>query len=99
MRDWLYIDHLLILYVTKISNNIKLFSIIEMNCEGQCIELKKSRKYDSTDSRFCRTCDIFIKWDGYSCPCCQTKLKSKPRNSKRLKAYLENNPEKEPKRI
>ncbi len=69
-----------------------------MDCGRQCIKFKKNRNYDSNDSRFCKTCDIFIKWDGYLCPCCHSKLKTKPRNSKRLRIFL-NNPEKEPKRL
>lgn len=71
-----------------------------MDCDGKCIQFKKSsRDYATEDSRFCPGCNVFMKWDGHTCPCCQRKLKSKPKNSKRLRTYLSNNPGKAPKRL
>ncbi len=70
-----------------------------MHCGDKCKKYKKtSRDYNTENSHFCSNCDVFIEWDGYRCPCCKTKLKSKPRHSKRLRSYFSNNPEKEPKR-
>lgn len=71
-----------------------------MSCINKCIQYKKSeRKYNTDNSRYCGTCEIFIEFDSFICPCCKCKLKTKPRHSKRLKDYLEKYPEKAPKRI
>jgi hypothetical protein len=40
----------------------------------------------------CQICELFIRWDGLSCPCCGYKLRTKPRNLKykaKLKARKE----------
>ena len=37
-------------------------------------------RYASGQKR-CQVCDIFVKWDGYHCPCCGYKLRANPRNS------------------
>ena len=40
----------------------------------------------------CQICDLFIRWDGLSCPCCGYKLRTKPRSLKykaKLKAEIE----------
>jgi hypothetical protein len=30
----------------------------------------------------CRKCEIYIKYDGHRCPCCQNRLASGPKNAK-----------------
>ncbi len=30
----------------------------------------------------CNTCEIFLYWEGFFCPCCGVKLRSKPRDGK-----------------
>ena len=69
-----------------------------MTCAGVCKKYKKIRNYNTPDSKFCRACNIFMRWSKNECPCCQNKLKSKPRNSKRLKSFWDNNPDRAPKR-
>jgi hypothetical protein len=49
-----------------------------MTCKGICIRHKASSRYDTGNKR-CRTCDLFIKWDGFFCPCCSLKLRVGPR--------------------
>ena len=69
-----------------------------MSCVGVCKKYKKIRNYGTSDSRFCPICNIFMHWGKNACPCCQNKLKSKPRNSKRLKSFWDKNPDRAPKR-
>lgn len=37
----------------------------------------------------CQTCEIFIKWQGLWCPCCNMRLRTKPRNLKYKKRLNE----------
>jgi hypothetical protein len=30
----------------------------------------------------CQVCQIFINWQGFFCPCCGYRLRTKPRNKK-----------------
>lgn len=56
-------------------------------CKETCINYKAPllnaliSKYLSGQKR-CQFCDIFIVWEGLWCPCCGTKLRTKPRSSK-----------------
>ncbi len=55
-----------------------------MTCKGICIRHKAPRpvigdRY-STGQKRCQVCEIFIKWDGLWCPCCNYRLRMKPRN-------------------
>ena len=59
-----------------------------MYCKGVCSNhaVKKPRttkggRYESGHKR-CSICEIYIIWDGKSCPCCGCNLRAKPRNSK-----------------
>ncbi len=70
-----------------------------MRCKLVCQKYKKKSRYDSSDSRFCSQCSIFIRWEGLRCPCCSIILKQKPRTSRTLRTYNKRNPKKEPKRI
>jgi hypothetical protein len=36
-------------------------------------------RYVSGQKR-CQICQIFIKWDGFWCPCCGYRLRTRPRN-------------------
>ena len=58
-----------------------------MDCDGFCVKYKKSRKYDTDNSRYCKMCNVFLEWKNLRCPCCESFLKSKPRNSTRRKAH------------
>jgi hypothetical protein len=50
-----------------------------MPCKGICIRHKASSRYIDGHKR-CKSCDLFIKWDGFSCPCCGFKLRTTPRD-------------------
>ena len=55
-----------------------------MTCKGICRKFRakkespQSGRYDSGHKR-CSTCEIFVKWDGNNCPCCNMLLRTKPR--------------------
>jgi uncharacterized paraquat-inducible protein A len=61
-------------------------------CKGFCEDYQSKGtlmkfKYETGQKR-CTRCDIFISVDGHRCPCCNTKLRTKPRNSiSRKKIY------------
>jgi hypothetical protein len=57
-----------------------------MPCKGICRRHKASRGYANGHKR-CNHCNLYIKWDGLSCPCCGYKLRVGPRHSK-FKAKL-----------
>jgi DNA-directed RNA polymerase subunit RPC12/RpoP len=58
-----------------------------MTCKGICARHKALRPADgfgrySAGQKICRTCGVFMKWDGGMwCPCCGGKLRAKPRNT------------------
>jgi hypothetical protein len=68
----------------------------KMTCKGICIRHKaqkpsKSGRYAVGQKR-CQICEIFIRWDGFWCPCCGYRLRTRPRNLKykaKLKARKE----------
>ncbi len=54
-----------------------------MICKGICETYQaklhpRMGRYKRGDKR-CQICQIFIKWEGVHCPCCGTKLRTKPR--------------------
>ena len=62
-----------------------------MTCKGMCIRYKAQKpvgkgRYASGQKR-CQICETFINYDGYYCPCCGYRLRTKPRNLK-YKAQL-----------
>lgn len=58
-----------------------------MVCKGvECIRHKALKpvgvgRYESGQKR-CQTCEIFINFAGKKCPCCNTLLRTLPRNGK-----------------
>jgi len=55
-----------------------------MSCKGICVRFKATRvrnglRYANGQKR-CQICEIFIIYDGYFCPCCGFRLRTKPRN-------------------
>ena len=56
-----------------------------MTCKGICLRHKAQKPVDSgryaSGQKRCQVCEIFIKWDLLSCPCCGFKLRTKPHNS------------------
>jgi len=72
--------------ITNIYKELILTSLI-MTCRDMCTQYKALRpttgvgRYFSGQKR-CQICDIFIKWEGFCCPCCGYKLRSKPKKLK-----------------
>ncbi|MFZ0512833.1 MAG: hypothetical protein WAM14_14595 [Candidatus Nitrosopolaris sp.] len=64
-----------------------------MVCKGICVRHKAMKPCGPTTGRYstgqkrCQVCEIFLKWDGFWCPCCGYRLRTRPRNSK-FKAEL-----------
>ena len=62
-----------------------------MPCKGICHQHKptwisQTLRYANGQKR-CQCCEIYIKWDGLWCPCCNYRLRSKPRNKKYREKY------------
>jgi hypothetical protein len=49
-----------------------------MTCKGICIHHKASGRYAYGNKR-CQHCNLFIKWEGLRCPCCEYQLSTGPR--------------------
>ena len=70
-----------------------MFCVIWMSCKGICYRYKVSKptgmgRYQAGQKR-CNLCDIFIKWDGLSCPCCKFRLRTTSRYTKYKEKFLE----------
>ena len=50
----------------------------KLHCKGICTRHKALGRYSDGNKR-CKNCDLFIKWNGLSCPCCGYKLRTNPR--------------------
>lgn len=65
-----------------------------MTCDGVTCKRYKADKpvsggrYASGQKR-CQTCEIYIWWSGVFCPCCNTRLRGKPRNMQYKEGYFE----------
>jgi len=51
-----------------------------MTCKGICIRYKATKpngvsRYQIGQKR-CNICNVYIKWDGLFCPCCNYRLRS-----------------------
>ena len=57
-----------------------------MTCKGVCIRHKALGRY-TYGHKCCKSCNVFIKWEGLCCPCCGYKLRIGPRHFS-LKAKL-----------
>jgi len=57
-----------------------------MCCKGICSKYKSKVRRDKgiykRGYKRCQLCNIFLKWDGLFCPCCNHRLRNKPRNPK-----------------
>ncbi|KAF6243169.1 hypothetical protein C6988_04760 [Nitrosopumilus sp. b1] len=61
-------------------------------CKGFCEDYQAEKtmlrlKYAEGQKR-CTLCALFIKYDGDRCPCCRSKLRTKPRNSSKPKKVV-----------
>lgn len=64
-----------------------------MTCKGICIRHKALKpmgvgRYVVGHKR-CQVCEIFIKWEGFFCPCCGYRLRTRPRNSRYKSRLME----------
>ncbi len=64
-----------------------------MACKGVCHRFKATKRvnggnYGDTQKR-CQRCEIFINWDGLWCPCCNYRLRSRPRNKQYKHKHLQ----------
>lgn len=62
-----------------------------MTCRNICVKYKvkkpyKTRRYDQGQKR-CSTCDIFLEWKGFRCPCCTNVLRTNARRLKNKKRF------------
>ncbi len=61
-------------------------------CNGICDRYKAKKpnnnigRYSNGQKR-CNSCEIFINWNGLRCPCCNNRLRTKPRSLKYKEKY------------
>ena len=55
-------------------------------CRGICIRYKAIKPHNgkryAIGQKRCKSCEIFIKWDGLWCPCCGYRLRMMPQHTK-----------------
>ena len=55
-------------------------------CNGICLQYRAQRPMDgkryTSGQKRCKSCSIFIHWDGIYCPCCNYKLRKMPTHTK-----------------
>jgi len=52
----------------------------------------------SAGQKRCQVCELFLMWDGFWCPCCGHRLRTRPRNTK-FKNELRTRKEKEKRKL
>jgi len=63
-----------------------------MVCKGICHRYKA--KWSGIQSRYaegqkrCNACEIFLKWNGFGCPCCGKLLRTRPRDGEHKRKFL-----------
>jgi hypothetical protein len=62
-----------------------------MGCNGLCDQYYAKRPLNGqryiAGQKCCITCQIWIKYDGHHCPCCNFRLRTKPRGRKQRATY------------
>lgn len=64
-----------------------MLKITLMACNGLCEKYKVGKPTSDYIGRYaagqkrCAICEIYLIWDGVSCPCCNFTLRTKPRNT------------------
>jgi|APSaa5957512535_1039671.scaffolds.fasta_scaffold149258_1 hypothetical protein len=57
-----------------------------MVCKGKCEKYKAKKPQDSNRYKIgqkrCQICSVWVNYDGYFCPCCNSKLRNKSRKNK-----------------
>ena len=63
-----------------------------MACKGTCYRIKVSvgfgKKYTNGLKR-CTECEIYTRWEGNFCPCCNQQLRTTPLSTRRYKKAKE----------
>ena len=52
-------------------------------CDNFCLQIKTIPRY-SKGVRYCKYCDVFIKVEGVTCPCCSHKTRGRRADSTSL---------------
>ncbi|MBM3904693.1 MAG: hypothetical protein FJ357_06135 [Thaumarchaeota archaeon] len=64
-----------------------------MTCNGICVRYKAAKQVGkdryALGQKRCNGCEIFISWDGLWCPCCNYKLRSRPRSGHYKTRFIE----------
>ena len=60
-----------------------------MTCKNICEQYKVNKPYDNNryilGQKRCQICSIWIKWEGFYCPCCGYRLRTTPRKKQNKK--------------
>lgn len=63
------------------------------SCKGICQRHKSnpdlSQRYYIRGGKRCQTCEVYINWPGMFCPCCNMRLRVKPRYPRGRRIYEE----------
>lgn len=69
-----------------------------MSCNGICEKHKALKKDNSITSRYlegqkrCSTCEIFMIWNGFYCPCCNRRLRARSFRSREVRQNTKKKP-------
>jgi len=68
------------------NGTVKRYKKIMPTCKEICKRFRASKPYGTrryeTGQKLCRYCGIFIKFNGFQCPCCGCKLRVTPKSAK-----------------
>ena len=82
--------------LSAVQSKVLFFIKIRINmtyCIDECRKYKASKplqigRYAAGQKR-CNYCEIFVDYDGITCPCCNRQLRCLPRSRKGKEKYLE----------
>jgi hypothetical protein len=65
---------------------------MKTHCVRTCFKYKARKPFHigryAVGQKRCQNCEIFVEWDGVSCPCCGRQLRTLPRSKKGKEKYL-----------
>ena len=65
--------------------------ICKGNCKTKfCLSIGDTLLRYNNGQKRCNICDVYFKWNGAKCPCCNAILHVRPRHSKAKKKYYKN---------
>ena len=63
-----------------------------MSCKGICHRYKAKCRWNqpryANGQKRCNTCEIFLEWNDFWCPCCGKQLRGKPKNGEHKRKFL-----------